>query len=274
MLFGMKNSFLFFSFSVVLFLLSGCSFNETSTTSTHKSIALEPLIVGFSADYPPLVFQKDSSFQGVEVEFAHAIAKVLHRKIIFKNMKWKALYSALENGEIDVVMSGVSVTSYRKDKVLFTKPYLSISQMALMREGESGLDIAGEGIHQSVGVVEYTTSQKYSAFALSKATQHIYPSAASAISALMSKEIDFYIADSPAIWYYTSKNPIKGLMGYYVPMTQENLAWALKKDNIKLQNELNSALASLEKNSISSQIISKWIQYRVMQPAQAKIIHF
>ena len=77
---------------VFAFLLGGCSSTlspKALHVETTHSEYLQPLIVGFSADYPPLVFKKDKQFQGIEVDFAQEISKILHREIIFRNMKFK-----------------------------------------------------------------------------------------------------------------------------------------------------------------------------------------
>ena len=151
---------------------------------------------------------------------------------------------------------------------------MNISQMALMHEGDRALNIVTEGKNQRIGVVEYTTSQDYANIALANASIHLYSSAAQVMAALVNKEIEYYIADSPAVWYYTSTNIMAGLIGYYVPMSQEKLAWVVKKDNAKLKQDLDLALEQLEKNLKAQEIIAKWIKFRVKQSSTAEMIQF
>ena len=270
------KSLLHLSFlGILLTLLSGCfGSNEPQVEKQTKQNVRENLVVGFSADYPPLVFKKEGKLQGIEVDFAHEIAKSLDLNVSFKNMPWSELYFALKRGEIDVVMSGVSITKRREKYVSFSDSYLSISQMALMRETSLGLDLVQDGKNQRVGVVEFTTAQQYANMALPLATQNIYVTPSEGLRALLNGDIEYYISDSPAIWYYSSHMKLDGLIGYYVPMTSERLAWAVLDKNVYLLQKLNNELVKMKKSGKYSQIISKWINYKIVQMPRGKIVRF
>lgn len=76
------------------------------------------LVVGMSADYPPLEFTKNvngrNKYVGVDVELAKQIAKDLGVKLEIKNMDFDSLLVALETGKIDVIISGMTPTAERK----------------------------------------------------------------------------------------------------------------------------------------------------------------
>lgn len=233
-----------------------------------------PLRVGVVSDYPPMAFKKDTTLQGIEIDLAHAVGPLIGRKIEFKVLKWDQLYSALQRGDIDVVMSGVSVTKKRSQWVRFSKPYTRVSQMVLMRENDRALNIVTEGKNQRIGVLPLTTAEAYVDIALKEAKKVKLKSTAEAVAKLYAHEIDYYIADSPKIWYYTSDNRLNGLIGYYAPLTSEDIAWAVKKENVKLLNRLNSALDTLQKSGQLGVILSKWIPFKVVQMPQSSLIRF
>lgn len=85
------------------------------------------LVVGTSADYPPLEFTTNkngkSKYVGVDIELAKDIAKDLHAKLVIKNMSFDSLLVALETGKIDMVISAMSPTAERKKSVDFSKIY-------------------------------------------------------------------------------------------------------------------------------------------------------
>lgn len=76
------------------------------------------IVVGMSADYPPMEFTKNvngkNKFVGVDVELAKQIAKDLGVKLEIKNMDFDSLLVALETGKIDVIISGMTPTSERR----------------------------------------------------------------------------------------------------------------------------------------------------------------
>lgn len=85
------------------------------------------LVVGTSADYPPLEFTTSSNgtdkYVGIDIELAKDIAKDLGVKLVIKNMSFDSLLVALETGKIDMVISGMSPTPERKKSVDFSKIY-------------------------------------------------------------------------------------------------------------------------------------------------------
>ena len=95
-----------------------------------------PLRVGISPDQPPLAFRQDRDLAGIEVDFARELARALGRRVRFVELDWKALIPALERGDVDVVMSGLSITPERAERVLFATPYMRAGQLALIRSAD------------------------------------------------------------------------------------------------------------------------------------------
>ncbi|MBP2057550.1 polar amino acid transport system substrate-binding protein [Lactobacillus colini] len=110
---------------------------SSSQTSTTKKVAKgsvlkrikakKELVVGTSADYPPLEFTTSENgstkYVGVDIELAKEIAKDLGVKLVIKNMSFDSLLVALETGKIDMVISGMTPTPERKESVDFSKIY-------------------------------------------------------------------------------------------------------------------------------------------------------
>lgn len=60
---------------------------------------------------------------GIEIEMLKQIAKHEHFNYKFKSMSFNGDLQALEGGQVDAVMAGMSVTNERKQKYDFSKPY-------------------------------------------------------------------------------------------------------------------------------------------------------
>ncbi|MCH3921780.1 ABC transporter substrate-binding protein/permease [Limosilactobacillus sp.] len=60
---------------------------------------------------------------GIEIEMLQQIAKHEHFKYQFKSMSFNGDLQALEGGQVDAVMAGMSVTNERKQKYDFSKAY-------------------------------------------------------------------------------------------------------------------------------------------------------
>lgn len=224
--------------------------------------------VGMATNYPPLAFEKDGQVQGMEVDFANALGESLNASVNIKTYTWEALLEALNAGEIDVVMSGVSITEKRKSMMLFSDPYMEIGQMAIIRTEDAGYlanKVQLMSGNYRVGYSRNTTGQQFVTEKLKNAEQTGFATNEEGIEALINKEIDYFIHDAPTVWQLTSSYPTDDrLFGLYAPLTDEYLAWAVKTGNEELQQELNTVLESWKENGFLKRTFSKWIPVSVV----------
>lgn len=224
--------------------------------------------VGITPNYPPLAFERDGRIVGVEPDLADAVAKVLGVKLTLVEIPWDELAQALAAKEIDVVMSGVSVTERRKQLASFTRPYLEIGQMVLIRKQDLGKRSAPEAIREKgarVGVERLTTGARYARENLAQATVVEFDSIDAGLEALREGRIDFFIHDAPTVWRLTGRftDADEELVGLYRPLTREEIAWAVRKDEAAtLGAALDGALAKLQADGRVQAILDRWITVR------------
>jgi ABC-type amino acid transport substrate-binding protein len=227
----------------------------------------EELRVGIAPIYPPLAFKADGQLRGMEVDFAHRLAKELGVTLKFVELPWDELIPALEDRRVDMVMSGMSITPERKKRVSFVRPYLRVGQMALIRRGDyDRLSKPGamDEPTSRVGFLRGTTSEAYAREHLKRATLQGFADLDPGIEALRQKEIDFFIADAPIIWKVRGglESGEKELKGLYTPLTEEYLAWAVRQDNTALRDRLNAVVSAWQKNGTIETIEDRWITVR------------
>ena len=66
--------------------------------------------VGMSADYPPLHYKQDGQVVGIEADNATAVSKITGLKVEIVELPFAQLIPSLLSGDIDAIMSGMSVT--------------------------------------------------------------------------------------------------------------------------------------------------------------------
>jgi len=223
--------------------------------------------VGMATNYAPLAFEKDGIPQGVEVDFANALENELGAKVNVKVYAWEKLLEALEADEIDVVMSGVSVTEKRNGLMLFSEPYMEVGQMAVIRTEDAGFLASADQLKTGkfrVGYLQHTTGAHYVTGELKAPESKSYTSVKDGVEGLINKEIDYFIHDAPTIWQLTSSYPTdERLFGVYTPLTKEYLAWAVKNGNTELQEELNGVVKTWQENGFITRTVNKWIPVSV-----------
>ena len=128
------------SLAALLVLALGCSsfgqFAGTSRSSRLDRILQKgELRVGLTGDQPPLNMRsKSGSIIGLEVDMAEALAESMRLEVRLVPMPFADLLPALERGDVDLVISGVTITPARNARVAFAGPYF-ISGKSVLTTG-------------------------------------------------------------------------------------------------------------------------------------------
>lgn len=78
----------------------------------------ETLVIGLQSGYPPFEFMDPSgNIIGFDVELAEIIAKQLHKALVIKDMELDAEILSLKQGKIDLILSGMNISSSRLQEI-------------------------------------------------------------------------------------------------------------------------------------------------------------
>lgn len=254
------NSFL--ALVVAAVALAGCS----AFSKKDSGIPAE-LRVGINTGYPPLGFEKDGQVQGIEADFARMLGEELGTKMVLVPMPLKDLIPALEDDRIDIIMAGMSVTKARSERAAFVEPYARVGQMALIREADYLKLRSPNAMNwptSRVGVKSQTTGAKFAKTTLKGAKITEFNSVDDGIAALRAGEIDFFIHDAPTVWRVagTPLDPDPELIGLYTPLTEEYLAWAVRKDDPELRRRLSDIIVEWKTDGKIKPVLDRWVPVR------------
>ena len=255
------------AFLIATLWLGGCAApveddGEAIPSGMSKSI----IRVGLTANYPPLVSRVDGELAGIEIDLAEDVGRGLGKRMQYVELPWEQLIPALVDGDIDVIMSGMSITAGRMQKISFTDPYLHIGQMAITRINEIqklGSLTALLNAPITVGFEPGTTGETFVKTNMVNAKPQPVSSIDDAVAALRSRKIDAFIHDAPTAWRIGSDAAYRDLIGLYWPLTDENLGWGVRKSDEALRTALNEQLAAMTKDGQLSSTTRKWIKVRI-----------
>jgi ABC-type amino acid transport substrate-binding protein len=222
--------------------------------------------IGIAPYYPPLAFKFRGELVGVEVDFAHQLGKELDKQISFVETPWAELIPALLEGKIDVIMSGMSATEERAQLVSFTEPYMQIGQMALVRAKDQARFPNLERFFDTtsrVGFVSNTTGEQVTKVIFSQAKFVPQSTVEEGVAALRQGVIDVFIHDAPTIWRIGGNPGETQLIGLYWPLSEEPLAWAVRKSDVPLQFALSQKVKDWKLSGRLHQLMSRWISLRI-----------
>ena len=113
------------------------------------------LIVGTEAAYVPYEFFKDGKIIGYDPDIIDHIVGKLGVKAQIVDTAWNGIIPALYAKKFDVIISAMTITKERADKVLFSMPYADASNVILLRANEdrikSATDLSGKIIGVQIG---------------------------------------------------------------------------------------------------------------------------
>jgi len=261
------------AFLLVVIYLSGCvTFegpppNKSEPPKPSGTLLKSQFRIGISPDYMPLAF-KDPRFGivGVEVDFANQLGKELGKNIVFVETPFSELIDALVADKVDIIMSGMSITRERAERVNFSDPYVTIGQMALVRTKDSSKfrDVQSfSSVTSKVGFVRTTTGEMAAKAFFGSAILVPQSTVNDGVAALRKGEIDVFLHDAPTVWRITGNPNEKELTGLYWLLTKEPLAWAVRKSDEPLRFALNRQLGQWQVSGFTKQILFRWVPIRI-----------
>lgn len=212
-------------------LLAGCSGNSTTT-----------LKVGMELAYPPFETKDDAGNPtGVSVDFAQALGDYLGRPVEIDNIAWDGLIPALQTGQVDVVISSMTITADRQTQIDFSKPYAK-ALLAILANKNSGVttvdDLNQPG--KTVAVKLGSTGDLYAQAHLPAAQITELADESACVTEVAQGKADAFIYDQLTIYRDQQANPTT-TTAIFVPF-QDVEYWGVgvKKDNTALLNSVNA----------------------------------
>lgn len=95
------------------------------------------LKIGCEAAYVPFTYRQDGKIVGYDVELAGLFCKTLGVKPNFVDTAWAGVIPSLYAKKFDIIMSAMSYTKERLERVAFSIPYAEASQAMLIRAGDA-----------------------------------------------------------------------------------------------------------------------------------------
>ena len=219
------------------------------------------LVVGSSATYRPFAYENPAKeIVGYDVDIIKAVAQKAGLQIKIVNTPWTGIFAALNNGDVDLVISGVTINEKRKQSYDFTAPYFEARQLIGVHKDSTakGLkDLAGK----KVGVVTGSTGDDIASREFGKTSPDIkrFESTPVAIAELANSGVDAVIGDNGVIAFRVQEHKqLKTVSDPNFP--KEYFGIVVKQGNKALLDKLNAGLATIKADGTYAKIYKTWFQ--------------
>lgn len=234
---------------------SGSDETDVEDASGDNSSEGGKLIMATNAEFPPYEYHEGDEIVGIDAEIAAAIADELGMTLEIEDMAFDSIITAVSGGKADMGLAGMTVDPDRQKNVNFSETYAKAAQVIIVREDS---DIVGPDdlTGKKIGVQLGTTGDIY-AEDIEDAEIERYNKGMEAVQALQQSKIDAVVIDGEPAKVFVAEN--EGLKLLDEPLTEEEYAIAIAKDNDELLEKINTALASLKDSGKLDEIVAKYI---------------
>lgn len=231
--------------------LAGCGQQAPAQSKVLK--------VGSDTAFAPFEFQDEKSkeYVGFDMDLIRAVGKQMGYTVEIQGMGFDALIPALEAGQIDAVISAMTITDERAKKVTFSKPYYKSGLTIVVKPDNTTIkdfkDLEGKRIAVQIGTTGADEAKK-----VKDAKIREFNTAPEAFLELRAGGVDAVVNDLPVNEYYIKQ--MGGKDGKIVgqPLTSEDYGIATAKKNTELAQKIDKALEELKKSGEYAKIYEKW----------------
>ena len=220
------------------------------------------LRVGMSGAQPPLNMRdKQGNLIGLEVDLARLLAESMGVRPKFVTKPFAQLLPALKAGEVDLILSGMTITPRRNLEAAFVGPYMISGKSILTRstalaqaDEASDLDVA----ELKLAALEGSTSQSFVELLLPRAKLVTTKTQQDGVQLVIDGKVDALVADLPACIVAVLRHPEAGLVTLLTPLTMEPLGIALPPGDPLLLNLVDNYLDAAVGTGALELIIERW----------------
>ena len=238
-----------------------------AASSAHAQA--RPLVVGSSATYPPFAYETPAKeIVGFDVDIIKAIAQKTGLTLKIVNTPFTGVFASLNNGDLDLIISGVTINDRRRQSYDFTAPYFEARQLIAVHKNSTVTrlqDLAGK----KIGVVTGSTGDDVASRAFGKTSANIrrFDTTPLIIAELAGYGVDAAIGDNGVIAYRVAEQKdLKTVDDATFP--KEYFGIVVKQGNAALQKTLNTGLAAIQADGSYATIYRKW--FKTEPPALPK----
>jgi ABC-type amino acid transport substrate-binding protein len=243
--------------------------SSTTTDSAWTHIQQTGVIrVGTDPTWPPYQEVNNSKIVGFEVDLANAAAAELNLTIDWQTVTFDNIILSVRGGQLDMGVSGFSITPERLDQVSFTIPH-SVSQSQVIMLNST---IKAKNLEHGVGSLEELKAQgitvgtqngeiEQKQLQAADVSMHSWGDSESAVMDMVSANpsVQAVYAETPVTNAWIDRYAAQGIgIGVVYSHPYYPVAFVVAKGSHTLLDKMNGALTQLIADGTVDQLKAKW----------------
>ena len=226
-------------------------FSAVTTVSDGK------LIVGTEAGFAPYEYLVGDEVKGIDMDIAQAIADALGVELEVQNMDFDGALLAVQQGKVDIVAAGVSVSEEREEVMDFSVKYVDSKDVILVNKADPKVEESSADALEGkvVGVQQGNIADLWVSENASPKSVQRYTKFVQAAQDLLNGKIDCIVMDeAPALELVASNDGLEILAGD--ALFEDSYAIAIKKDNEQMKAAVDAVITQLQESGQMDEIIA------------------
>jgi polar amino acid transport system substrate-binding protein len=225
------------------------------------------LIVGTEAAYVPYEFFKDGKIIGYDPDITDVVVPKIGAKAEFIDTQWSGIIPALYAKKFDCIISAMTITKERAEKVLFSMPYADASNVILLRADEARIktadDLSGKivGVQlgsAAAGIIKVFEAKLKAAGKPGYGDVKQYEHYPEAYQDLLNKRTDAVVNSRSTMMVVMRDAPGKFKMIAGVTDITAYFGMAFRKEDTALRDFVNTQLAAMKQDGTLGKLQEKW----------------
>lgn len=222
----------------------------------------EKLVVSFEPTFAPFeTTDENGDYTGFDIDLIQAIAEAEGLDIELKSLNFDGLITALGTGQIDIAISGISITDDRKEKVNFSIPYYDAGLAIVVQDGNDDIknfeDLADKKLAVQIGTTGANKANE--AAEEHNASVKTFNTNDLVFMELMNGAADAAIIDIPVAKDFIAKKGA-GKVKIVADLEGESYGIAISKKNTELLATINSGLLKIKESGKYDELYQKWFE--------------
>ncbi len=238
--------------------------DETASPVLSRIVKSGELRVGMSGNQPPLnAKSRSGELIGLEVDLATLLANSMGVTPKLVTKPFSELLGALKGGEVDIVMSGMTITPERNLEAAFVGPYFVSGKSILTKSAKlAAIDetSAIDDSSVSLAALKSSTSQRFVEMVVPEAKLVTVADYDEGVKLVMDDKVDALVADYPICVLSVLRHPEQGLATLVSPLTIEPIGIALPANDALLVNLVQNYLNALEGTGVLEALRARWFE--------------
>lgn len=259
----------FLCLTLFFFVLTPLSFAEEPQNTQSQNQSHEKILhIGCEGAFAPFTYiDKQGEITGFDIDLIKKLGEHLGYKVVIDVMQFDGLIPALMVGNIDLIISGFTITEERAQKVDFSDPYYLCGMSYVVKKEDAEIynsyeKLDGKKICTQLAATGTNFAKKY----LKKSELKIFNAPPETFIELGNGACVAAIHDKPVNDFFLTRDNSSRFTSIDIKqhLDKEYYGIAVRKGNKVLLDKINQGLKEIEANGIFEKVSIKWFGHNIL----------